>query len=549
MHINRSLVAAAVMTILHCAIVDASAQVGLETSVLSPPADSDYSAFGSSCDVDGDTLVIGMPGYNGPNGDIANSGGVFVYSNSPTGWQLSAILTHTGALPDDNLGRSVSISGHTILAGAESDEPPGVPHQVAGSAFVFVLDPITGTWSQQAQLISSAPALFEGFGQSVAIDGDLAVVGSWYSPSSVHPGAAHVFRRTGTTWQLEKKLLGADTGPFDFFGRSVDVHNDVVAVGAPQAHSSSSPNPQSRDGACYVFRYNGSDWIQEAKLEAEAPSDLSAFGHAISVGGNTIAVGAPVSGFVQVFDRSPQQPGAWIPASKLEVCGHPGLLGFGSAISLAGDLCAIGSVLDQSGATQGSGAAYLFARNSNHWTQQDKLEPSVAKSGDQFGFAVATDGLSVVASSLRDYQTVAGTGYAVAFSVSGTCVSASATTYGVGCPGTIETPQLTMTPVPRLGSASELRLTNSRGTVTSAIVLIGAQPASIPRLGCLGLVAPAIVFNIPTLPSGELKVPVVIPCAPFFCGTGVYLQAIEEDPGSPNGVASFTPGLQLVLGT
>src|SRR5262249_6828386 len=135
----------------------------------------------------------------------------------------------------------------------------------AGAAYVFKFD---GTqWVQKQKLTASDGAQSDNFGVSVAIDGNVILVGSYHADSpAVDAGAAYVFRFNGTTWVEEAKLTASDAAAGDAFGRAVAVKDDVTAVGAPLDDLTSGTDA----GSVYVYRYKGSIllWQEEQKLPA-----------------------------------------------------------------------------------------------------------------------------------------------------------------------------------------------------------------------------------------------------------------------------------------
>jgi hypothetical protein len=141
-------------------------------------------------------------------------------------------LTASNGAAFHNFGKSVAISGATVVVGSSG----GGPNGNQGAAYVFVRN---GTsWYQQAILTASDGADGAGFGASVAIDGNTAVVGA---PGALGPngnqGAAYVFARNGTTWTQQQKLTvsdGISDGFDDYFGGSVAVSGDTVVAGASQ---------------------------------------------------------------------------------------------------------------------------------------------------------------------------------------------------------------------------------------------------------------------------------------------------------------------------
>lgn len=146
----------------------------------------------------------------------------------------------------DEFGRSVSISGESVIVGAYSDNN-GAARQ--GSAYIFTR---SGTvWTQQAKLVAPDPAANDFFGWSVAISDDRAVVGANAEDTTpnVNNGVAFVFVRTGTTWTQQSRLMAADTDSGDEFGFSVAIDGGRIAVGADEKNLGTT----SSNGAVYIF--------------------------------------------------------------------------------------------------------------------------------------------------------------------------------------------------------------------------------------------------------------------------------------------------------
>ena len=77
------------------------------------------------------------------------------------------------------------------------------------------------------------------------------------------------------------KLTGTDTNGGDFFGGSVALSGTTAIVGAYRS------NPRF----AYVFRFNGTSWVEEAKLQPSDPETLRDFGDSVAISGDTIIVG------------------------------------------------------------------------------------------------------------------------------------------------------------------------------------------------------------------------------------------------------------------
>ena len=125
--------------------------------------------FGQSVSVSGNTLVIGAPTV--PNwGTIRPTGAAYVFTQSGSGWTQTAKLTASDGTPSNEFGCSVSISGNTIVVGAEGDISVNTP----SAAYVFTES--GSVWTQRAKLTASDAELGDGFGCSVSVSGNTVVV-------------------------------------------------------------------------------------------------------------------------------------------------------------------------------------------------------------------------------------------------------------------------------------------------------------------------------------------------------------------------------------
>ncbi len=164
-------------------------------------------------------------------------------------------LEASDASPNDEHGWSVAVDGDTAVVGAFSADTSAAAD--AGAAYVYVRNGTT--WTEQQKLVSSSGGNVLGFGYSVDIDGDTIVVGELLGRNGLFAaGAAYVFVRTSTTWTEQQKLVASDGVNFDQFGFSVAVDGDVVVVGAPFDEPDPASDPDQ--GAAYVFRRTGTTW-------------------------------------------------------------------------------------------------------------------------------------------------------------------------------------------------------------------------------------------------------------------------------------------------
>lgn len=196
---------------------------------------------------------------------------------------------------EDYFGESVALDGDTALVGAVQDEHPYGPGG-SGSAYVFVR---TGTeWVQQAKLVPETGGERVNFGHSVAVNGDTALVSAPRDddPNGFQSGSVYVFGRDRSRWIQRDKLSASDGDSTDRFGWSVAFDGDTAVIG-----STDDDDPNGKNsGSVYVFRRHEREmvrgslfwWSQEAKLVARDGDDLDYFGYSVAVDGDTVLVGA-----------------------------------------------------------------------------------------------------------------------------------------------------------------------------------------------------------------------------------------------------------------
>ncbi len=270
--------------------------------------------FGSSLDLDGDTLVVGAieedSNSAGPgNNSSTNSGAAYVFTRTGTSWSQQAFLKASNSDAYDEFGISVAVSGDTIAVGAlEDSSAQGIngsqtDNGSVQSGAVYIFSREVDTWSQQAYIKSSDSSIKYWFGISVSLDGHTLAVGANQEngPSSGN-GAAYIFTRSGFTWTEQAVIHASNAETSDEFGKSVSIDNDTLVVGAPGEDSNSTEidtglddNSASGAGAAYVFtRDSAGIWAQQAYLKESAPGLAYNFGNSVSVSRNAIVVGANV---------------------------------------------------------------------------------------------------------------------------------------------------------------------------------------------------------------------------------------------------------------
>ena len=278
------------------------------------------------------------------------------------------------------------------------------------------------TWTQQQKLTASDhPTSGNEFGTSVAISGDTVLVGA-SSGDAAFPfaGSAYVFVRNGSTWSEQQKLIAADFAAYDSFGYSVAISGDTAVVGADQDDDNGGDS-----GSAYVFVRSGSSWSQQQKLTASDGAQVDWFGGSVAISGDRIAVGSSRdddrgadSGSVYIFVRSGL---AWTEDGKITASDGRTDDGFGS-VAVDGDIVVVGAAKDDRSGVN-SGSAYVFMPPPSDLTVLQESSPDSAVAGEllTYTLAVTNEGPSkAVGVTLAD-ALPAGVTFLSAVSTQGSC--------------------------------------------------------------------------------------------------------------------------------
>ncbi len=240
--------------------------------------------FGQSVAINGDTVVVGAA--RDDVGAHNTQGSAYVFERSGMTWTQQQQLIASDGDAVDEFGQSVAISGDTIVVGAFFDNIGATTNQ--GSAYVFVRSGMI--WTQQQQLTASDGAFSDTFGCSVAISGDTVVVGASGDDvgADTDQGSAYVFVRSGMTWTQQQKLNPNLAGAGDAFGQSVAISGNIVVVGAVFDDVGSD----SDQGSAHVFERSGTTWSHQQRLIASDGTAGDRFGQSVAISGNTLVVGA-----------------------------------------------------------------------------------------------------------------------------------------------------------------------------------------------------------------------------------------------------------------
>ncbi|KAL7483837.1 hypothetical protein ACHAWX_000189, partial [Stephanocyclus meneghinianus] len=366
-------------------------------------AGSDY--FGYSVSISDNAVVVGAY-FDDDKG--SNSGSAYVFElNEITGvWNQTAKLTAPDGSSSDNFGNSVGISGNIAVVGAYFDDDKG---SNSGSAYIFDLSEGTCAWNQIVKLTAADGSADDYFGRSVSISGNVAVVGAFYDDTKGNDsGSAYIFELNviAGVWNQKAKLVAADGAGGDYFGSSVAISGNVVVVGAYL-----DDDKGSNSGAAYIFELNEITgiWNQKAKLTAADGAASDYFGYSVGISGNVVVVGAFLdddkgtdSGSAYIFELN-KITGIWNQTAKLTAADGATMNYFGYSVSISGNVVVVGAHLDDDMGSN-SGSAYMFELNKSTgvWNQKAKLTASDGAPHDYFGYSVSISGNVVIVGASFD---------------------------------------------------------------------------------------------------------------------------------------------------
>lgn len=289
----------------------------------------------------------------------------------------------------DQFGYSVAVSadGSTVVVGADTDDVGSNANQ--GSAYVYRWN--GSSWVQVPKLTASDGAASDYFGWSVAVseDGNTVVVGAVGDDSS--KGSAYVYRWNGSSYsQVEPKLQASDGALNDYFGCSVTVsaNGDTVVVGAYRH--------DSNKGSAYVYRWNGSSYLQTEKLTGGAAGDWFGSSVAVSADGSTVVIGAlGVNSSIGAAYVYRWNGSSYVQAETLTASGGTSGDSFGNSVAVSGDggIVVVGASNDNEMGMY-SGSSWVYRWNGSSYEQARKL---TGTTGEQLGtnVAVSSDGTAV----------------------------------------------------------------------------------------------------------------------------------------------------------
>lgn len=197
-----------------------------------------------------------------------------------------------------------------------------------------------------------------------------------------------------------RKIRASDGASSDAFGdeESVAVSGDTIIVGAPNDDDNGSAS-----GSAYLYVNGASGWYEQVKLVPSGSSASDLVGDSVGASGNRFVTGAPQdspsgvsSGALWAWHRGSTS----VSYDRLVATDGSGGDRLGVDSDISGGTIVGGAYQDDDLGSE-SGSAYVFVLSSGSWSEQTRLNASDGAAGDRFGWDVAIDGDTIVATAPR----------------------------------------------------------------------------------------------------------------------------------------------------
>jgi hypothetical protein len=320
-----------------------NAVTGLWTRKLTYPiaADNDR-RLGQSCAIFGDVIAVGAP-------DVSNAttGSVFIF-NATSGKILSTIILPSGlgenGAPGDQFGTSLAIFGTRLLIGSPADD--------AGKGSAYIYD-YTKSEIEPIKLTDTSGLAADGFGTSVAVEGNIGIVGSPNMSNGLTVKTGGFLAFDMTTGALLKRFTPTGAAAGDTAGLAVALAKGLVIM-----HATSTASPTTGK----VVTYN----LLTGEEITLAPSDSTAgdlFGSSISsTQSGLIIIGAPGKntnqGAAYIYDLNTISSTNTTELMKIPAPQNT-VQAFGSAVALLGETAIIAASKDST-AGPNVGSVYVI---------------------------------------------------------------------------------------------------------------------------------------------------------------------------------------------
>jgi hypothetical protein len=359
--------------------------------------------FGFAVAIDGNLAVVGAwreDAFGNP--DV---GRVYPFSRSSNTWSFDG-FTFTHNLITGACGWSVDVSDDRIVYSCPGADTGG------GRAYITQRN-VAGAYSTPIEIDPGPLGTLAGdrYGESVAINGNVVVIGAPFHDNSFGADAGEFWRfKVDSNLNVSNVCSGFGTGANYQFGTSVDVSNHT----SPETIVVGSPGADSARGRVDFFRFAATN-CNSGFFPVMASDGVAndRFGHTVAIDGTTAVITAfgddnergTDAGAAYVFESD--DIGIWTQQQKLMASdGRNGDLFGEHAVAIEGNTIVVGAYANGQGGDplngipdDDRGAVYVFTPNNGVWSQQTKISQgnfAGGEPGDHFGIDVDISNNTVI---------------------------------------------------------------------------------------------------------------------------------------------------------
>lgn len=296
-------------------------------------------------------------------------------------WDLEARITAFDPVGNDLYSDAIAAHGSTVAVASQSK------NALAGVVDVYTY--YRGDWIYLSRL-ERGEARFEeqSFGSAVTVSNSLVFVGAQKyaikGSFDIQHGGVYVFESHGQDYTRNQILTVNDGEDYEYLGASLYYNSDQgrLIAGAPGRGNSR--------GAAYVFILRGGGYDLETRLEASDGINFEDYGAAVWMEGVFAAVGAPNqnygTGAVYLYERDFE---TWTENQKILAPDGERTDKFGQSLAMDGNLLVIGAPTKQRPQDEllQAGAVYVYRRGANGYELEETLVPDDENAG-LFGASV-----------------------------------------------------------------------------------------------------------------------------------------------------------------
>lgn len=295
----------------------------------------------------------------------------------------------------DQFGNDISINKKSLIVGSVSDDNNGL---FTGAAYVFEFADFE--WNQAKIIYSPTPRPFDNFGRSVEMIDDFLFIGAPLADSVggdgeisiLNIGKVFVYEKINSEWQYSSTIISPDVIKQAEFGSEISCNNGILAVGEYNYNGSGN------SGKVHLYKLNKNNiWESKATLTPSVPT--FGFGISIALNDSLVVIGS-YGGFsgnyrVHIYSKN----GSWISTTESAVLSNTEYYsdsGFGYDIDLYGDNIVVGAPRDNRGEIGNFyGKAYVYQKPETGWSgvvnEIAQLEPKSPQIHNQFGYSISLE--------------------------------------------------------------------------------------------------------------------------------------------------------------